>query len=227
MSGGPSFGIRHTMSTRLLLMRDVVSALVLSGLRVLRVLEIGAYDGASALVWSAAVGELCGSGSVLCVDPWKAYVCEEDVVSHPICGEINRALESGEVFECFKSNIKFASPGAPIEYLRGSLKDVIWQFATQTFDIIYIDGDHAFDGVVEDILLSRDLLRVGGVLCGDDLERQFHECNLEEVIALRHRNWIGYHPGVTLAVHLFFPTIWVENGFWAMRKVVDGWESFR
>ena len=224
MSDGPNFGIRHTMPERLALMRRIVEAQARPGLRVL---EVGAYEGESALVWSTAVAELCGTGSVLCVDPWRSYVSEEDVLSQPVCGAINEELASGAVFEQFLSNTRFASLAAPIYYRVGTLKETRSYLATlPPFDVAYIDGDHVYDQVRSDIEVAGALLRVGGVLCGDDLERQLHECNLEEVTAQRHRNWVGYHPGVTLAVGEAFPVVWVESGFWAMRKTETGWEPF-
>lgn len=223
MSDEPTFGVRHAMPTRLAIMRDVVAAQAHPGLRVL---EVGTYEGASALVWSAAVSELCGTGSVVCVDPWLPYVTPENVLAQPVCQIINDGLESGEVFERFLANKRFASSGAPITHLIGSLREVLEQLPLEGFDIVYIDGDHVYAQVLDDIKVAQLLVCTGGVLCGDDLERQLHECNLEEVRSWKNLDWMGFHPGVTLAVGEVFPKVWVKDGFWAMRKTAVGWESF-
>lgn len=39
---------------------------------------------------------------------------------------------------------------------------------TDTYDLIFIDGDHGYEGVYEDIENSYKVLRKGGCLCGDD-----------------------------------------------------------
>ena len=223
MGPEPVFGVRHTMTTRLASMRRVVDIQKCSGFRVL---EVGSYEGASALAWSQAVAELCGGGIVLCIDPWRPYVTAENILAQPICQKINDDLESGMVFDRFVSNIKLAPVSAPISYMVGTLWSSYIQLPLRSFDVVYIDGDHVYDQVRQDIILGQDLVKVGGILCGDDLERQLKDCDLEQVKAWKNLDWMGYHPGVTLAVGEIFNIVWVEDGFWAMRKTATGWEPF-
>ena len=37
------------------------------------------------------------------------------------------------------------------------------------FDLIYIDGDHAYSQFKRDLINYSKLCKIGGVLCGDDL----------------------------------------------------------
>lgn len=39
-----------------------------------------------------------------------------------------------------------------------------------SFDLIYLDGDHSYSGVLKELCLYSTLLNVGGFICGDDVE---------------------------------------------------------
>ena len=46
------------------------------------------------------------------------------------------------------------------------------------FDIAFIDGDHAYTAVLRDLQAACELIRDGGILCGDDLELQIAEIDI-------------------------------------------------
>jgi hypothetical protein len=52
--------------------------------------------------------------------------------------------------------------------LRKSSVDGAARFISNYFDLVYIDGDHTYDGVTADLHAWYDKVRVGGILCGDD-----------------------------------------------------------
>jgi Methyltransferase domain len=55
--------------------------------------------------------------------------------------------------------------------MRGTTVDILMRFAREgrTFDFVYVDADHRFDGVLLDTILSWPLLRKGGYLVDDYL----------------------------------------------------------
>jgi predicted O-methyltransferase YrrM len=57
--------------------------------------------------------------------------------------------------------------GSRFELIRQMSKDAIY-YIPDNMDFIYIDGDHSFDNVLEDIRLYEPKVRVGGILCGHD-----------------------------------------------------------
>lgn len=62
------------------------------------------------------------------------------------------------------------------------------EFEPATFDIVFIDGDHSHDAVVEDLRIWRSRVRPGGLLAGHDLFNLAFEGVLEalvEVLATR------------------------------------------
>ena len=52
---------------------------------------------------------------------------------------------------------------------RGFSADILDTYPDGYFDWVYIDGNHMYDFVLEDILISAEKVRSGGVIAGDDL----------------------------------------------------------
>ena len=84
-----------------------------------------------------------------------------------------------------------------------------------------------------DLKNSKDLVKEGGVICGDDLELQYNVIDINTAKSLKAHDFVQdpktgtfYHPGVTLSIWEFFKTeISEKEGFWAMRKTKYGWEK--
>ena len=95
--------------------------------------------------------------------------------------------------------------------------------------MVFVDGDHSYAAVLTDIRAATALIKDGGLLCGDDLERQIFE--IDEVYARTQiesdyirdpRSGQEYHPGVTLAVERLFGEVSQVAGCWAVRKARHG-----
>lgn len=58
--------------------------------------------------------------------------------------------------------------------IRGETRDVLKQLAIfkERFDLIFVDADHSYEGVKEDIRLSWPLLNEGGVFAGHDYNQE-------------------------------------------------------
>lgn len=222
VEGRPTFGVGQCGSARLAVLNYLIKLQARRG-KALRVLEIGAYEGGSALAWSGAIAQHGAKGGVVhCVDPWVPYLPADDVASNQTCHAMQNELRSGAVFERFKANLQYAAPGAPISYDVGTLPQVSKRLGAQRslFDVVFIDGSHAYADVREDLRAAVPLLRIGGFLCGDDLEKQLYECVRAQVEAIKTREYVeGYHPGVTLAVGERFGKVWCREGVWAMQKL--------
>lgn len=72
-------------------------------------------------------------------------------------------------------------------------------FEDEIFDMVYIDADHRFDQVIQDIRAWWPRVKKGGFLCGHDF----------------HRDW----PGVQQAVKQFTQ----ENGLEFIQKGISDW----
>jgi len=220
------------MEERRAALTAIVARLARSGRSALHVLEVGSYEGMSALVWSAAIARYCADGGgVHCVDPWLPYLARPGRVLHAGQERMEAELASGEAFARFRRNAALADPCAPISYFRGTLAEAcVFEGAFgnnedgRQFDIVYIDGAHDYASVRADIVLVQPLVAPGGVLCGDDLEEVIK--TEDQAAALRpyacEEWWRGCHPGVSLAVWDAFGTeVAVSSGVWAVQQRVD------
>lgn len=171
--------------------------------------------GASAIIWANLIREWCsGEGRVTCVDTWQPYG------------------EEAAPFDHFTRNVAAAGVADLIEIQRGASGAILPTLETGNYDLVYIDGDHSYAGAKSDIELAMPLVRVGGILCGDDLEVPFHECNpylaakwaeMGTEYARDPATGLGFHPGVTVAVYRSLGSVWCKGLTWGVRKTSGGW----
>lgn len=191
-----------------------------------RVLEIGAYAGASAIQWGLALKRhQVADAKVYSIDPWDSYL-DLGANRRLHFRLMNHALAAGKTFQLFNDNIRAAGLADVCIPIKGQSAKVLPRFENASFDLIYIDGDHHVDAVKADIQMALRLLRDGGLLCGDDLEMQladidadFARRNTDSDMAVDPATGVAYHPGVTIAVADFFGRkIPCYEGYWVVRK---------
>lgn len=191
-------------------------------------LEVGSWCGASALTWSQALTSYnAQEGLITCIDLWEPFF---NILEHP--GEayiaINEALENGSAYELFKNNIK--SIKFDIQYIRGKSENILPLLAEGVFDVVYVDGNHTYDTVRADLEIAKSLVSEGGIICGDDLNLQMDQCDIETALQNPNQDTVrdpktgkNFHPGVTLAVNEIFGKVSSWAGFWAMQKKGKTW----
>lgn len=196
--------------------------------RPLKILEVGSWAGGSALVWADAIRKYNeGRGCVVCVDPWAPYL-------NPAQGEwynvMEQSFSNDQIYQLFLHNIRSAGYDDLVIALRGKSVDILPLFTPHSFDVVYIDGDHRYSSIVNDLKLALPLVAESGVICGDDLELQFSEIdahfayeNSENDFGTDPRTGEDYHPGVTRAVHELLGSVSAWQGFWAMKQDQKQW----
>jgi predicted O-methyltransferase YrrM len=207
------------------------------GGRPFHVLEIGSWAGGSAITLAEAIKKFNnGKGWVVCIDPWKSYFDPSEYSDLPqnqqsIYHDMAEALSAGHIFDLFMHNIRASKHEEMILPFKGSSDEILPLFGEGRFDLIFIDGDHTYPRVLEDIKNSASLVVEGGILCGDDLELQLSQIDQNHAELNKHKDYIldprtkvNFHPGVSLSVGEFFGEVSVWEGFWAMRKRGRGWE---
>ena len=159
--------------------------------------EIGVFKGEFA---TALLG-LQPSKMVL-IDPWDGFLTSGD------CDGNNVAQIDGEAaFMMVKEKTK----GMPcVEIRRGYSEKELMEFPDEFFDILYIDGDHSFEGCFKDLQLARRKVKRGGWICGHDYEMN----------ELKARN--VYCFGVNQAVDIFC----IKNNLKVRALGLDGCVSY-
>lgn len=127
-----------------------------------RILEIGSYEGRSAVWLIRNVLGPRGGGELCCIDPWAQEGEEDDSLWV-------------QVEQRFDHNVSVASrdcPGIVVTKRKGmsiiELSALIASGHRESFDCVYIDGSHQAAEVLSDLLLAFELLRNGGLLICDD-----------------------------------------------------------
>lgn len=64
---------------------------------------------------------------------------------------------------------KMARFGKRFKLIRKTSMDALWEFTKGDFDMVFIDGNHTYDAVREEITWYEKLLPEGGILSGHDL----------------------------------------------------------
>jgi predicted O-methyltransferase YrrM len=107
-------------------------------------LEIGVYEGRSAL--------------------WML----ETVLTHSTAKMTGVDIFAGPYKDLYRANIKASGSADKVNTITGPSQLVLRTLPLGSFDIIYIDGSHLKNDVLEDAVLSWRLLKEGGILIFDD-----------------------------------------------------------
>ncbi len=128
-----------------------------------RILEIGSFEGRSAVHFIEYLWKTHKSGSMTCIDPWTDY--------WELQGEMYRSLSEAE--KKFDHNISLALENTNITFtkMKGSSIKMLSKLVveeSEPFDLVYVDGSHLAVDVFADAALSFHLLNSGGVIIFDD-----------------------------------------------------------
>ncbi len=124
--------------------------------RPIRYLEIGAFFGANLLSVANTYGKHAES-KLYCGDPWEVYN------DYP---EYKGRQES--TYSTFLENVENSGVKERIVINRGYSNIEVPTFEDEFFDMIYIDGNHEPEYVLEDAVLCFRKLKRGGIMIFDD-----------------------------------------------------------
>jgi predicted O-methyltransferase YrrM len=119
-------------------------------------LEIGVLHGANVLSVASSYAQHKDS-KLYCIDPWDDY---DDKTEYKV--------SQNSSYEMFISNICNSDCKEKVIINRGLSNIEILKHKDNYFDIIYIDGNHEPEYVLEDAVLSFRKLKIGGVMIFDD-----------------------------------------------------------
>ena len=120
-------------------------------------LEIGAFYGANLISFGESYYGKHKDTKLHCIDPWIDYD------EYP---EYKGKQDS--IYNSFCQNIKKNNMEGKVIVHRGFSNEEIPKLPDNHFDIIYIDGNHEPQFIIEDAVLSFRKLKVNGYLIFDD-----------------------------------------------------------
>jgi predicted O-methyltransferase YrrM len=195
----------------------------------LRALEIGSWTGASACTIASTLRDIDPRATLVCVDPWRPYEASSDMAGDPIHFEMNALQAADVVRELFAHNVAACGLADAIRPLRAEAREALPDLADESFDLVYVDGNHRHSAAAFDLREAARLAAPGGIVCGDDLVLAFEDTDRAQTIENRERDYVvdrrtgrGHHPGVALAVAEVFGRVSIRDGFFAVRRTADG-----
>jgi len=181
------------------------------------VLEVGSWVGnGSTRVIVEAIRDV--GGTLYCVDTWRG---SDNVKHHQRYREHYK-----DMFAVFRDNVRASRADEMVKPLVAPSTEASKRFRDGTFDLIFIDGNHAYSQAKQDILTWLPKVRFGGILCGHDCDADYAtlDDNLRSEIerhgeedVLHNTSSPGppaFHPGVVKAVHEIFggkAKLWLES----------------
>jgi len=124
--------------------------------RPINYIEVGTFYGANLLSVAKSYASH-PSSKLYCIDPWEDY---DDYPEY--------ANEQDKIYKTFLGNIERSEDKHKIVIDRGYSHKQLPKYDDNFFDIIYIDGNHEPEYVLEDAVLAFRKLKVGGYLIFDD-----------------------------------------------------------
>lgn len=129
-------------------------------------IEIGSLIGQSTCVLAPLAKK------VFCIDCWSFdsdYNLLDDAMSKDHYSSLHRQLEEKygkSMFDVFIDNTnKYEEKIVPI---KGDSKEVHKYLNGDSFDLIFIDGDHSYDGTIADYNNFFSKVKLGGLICFHD-----------------------------------------------------------
>ncbi len=141
--------------------------------------EIGVYRGR----FTAQLLQVVQPRELHLVDPWKHESGE--AYSKALFGGRSAGGQAGMDACLEEVRQRFASEIAEgrVHIHRGYSAGVLEGFADGYFDWIYIDGNHLYEFVRQDLALAERKTRPGGIICGDDYgEGQWWEGGVKRAV---------------------------------------------
>lgn len=138
--------------------------------------EIGVWKGA----YSASFCEASPSLHMLCVDPWESY---------PAWLDTKNAMPVEEATAFMAESYRLARERlAPLNctIVRKFSVDAAKDVPDRSLDFAYIDGNHVYDAVIEDLTAWAPKVRRGGFLAGHDYRVFANKPTIHVVDAVQH-----------------------------------------
>lgn len=127
--------------------------------------EVGVYEGATA----AVIAQQRHNAIIHCVDPWANnssydYKATNDYLAFSSDEQHQRH------FETFKARNWFTESQGRLKIYRKQSQVAVEDFSDNSMDLVFIDADHSYSGVKQDINLWWNKVKSGGYLGGHDYD---------------------------------------------------------
>lgn len=170
-------------------------------------LEIGSWCGDSTVILGKVAKEK--GGHLYCIDWWKGNIGLdlEDIAS------------KSDVFSYFWNRIVYEGLEDVVIPIRADSRIAHSVLKENAFDLVFIDADHRFESVLNDINHYSPMVRKDhGILCGHDCEGFISDYSRDFLDSGKDSDYFeSVHCGVVLAVGTSFKNYSLNHGIWSVK----------
>jgi len=127
--------------------------------------EIGAWKGRSSVAIASALAD---NGRLYCIDPWWDDLYSPE--SFDVGDHYGEWLDNMTAYHLFRRNIQQMGVDDKVIPLIAASHDTDKYFQDNTLDMLWLDGDHAEQMVLKDLLKWQPKCMADAVICGDDYD---------------------------------------------------------
>ena len=134
--------------------------------------EVGTWTGSTSMYLLKHFPTL----RLICVDPYR--VQQDDAAQICVC-------KTQEQYDALYNSLvqKFSKLfGNRTIWIRKTSAEASKEIKDKSLDFVFIDGNHAYEFVKQDIVLWAPKVRCGGIICGHDIQREGVQKAVEEVL---------------------------------------------
>lgn len=139
-----------------------------------KAVELGVYKGK----FTVALAKRAPNMKIYGVDAWSYYDGYDDYTKYDIENEAQ------------KETIRKTQDKPSVQLIKGWSTDVVKQFEDNSLDYIFIDANHQFEFVVEDLKAWVPKVKEGGIVMGHDY---FHMSKLNFGVVPAVNGWVETH----------------------------------
>jgi hypothetical protein len=118
--------------------------------------ELGVFEGE----FSKRIKEICEPKKLYLIDLFEGYFGSGDKDGQNY-HFVQLEHEMIKIIDFFKDSPE-------VEVIKSSTIDFLNTLEDNYLDMVYIDADHSYNSVLEDLRLSYKKVKIGGVICGHD-----------------------------------------------------------
>jgi len=175
--------------------------------------EIGCWTGCASSIIAECVSRV--NGILFCVDWFKG------IPNH----QLEEVASRNNIQALHRQNVTEVGYYKWVNVLPMSSEEAVKTFQDNSIDFLFIDGDHKYEKVKQDINLWYPKVKKGGWLTGHDCEiHLLPHINIDHYLTLGDdslyieevQTWA--HVGVVKAVGERFHEVNITNGIWSVKK---------
>lgn len=180
------------------------------------IVEVGSWKGNTTSILGKIAKEW--NGTVYAVDHWRGNN-----------GTWNKDIATKyDVFKIFRNNMEILGLEDTVKPLVMESSSGVGLFKENSLDIVFLDGNHTYQGIKEDISMWLPKVKNGGIICGHDAEKKYTDFNadirkeIDKSAIEGVDNLTGIcHPGIAKALYEIFNDryiIYPNSVIWYVEK---------